>query len=64
MTTNTGLYSKIQKSSWELSLTQTEDGQANIQDSMEKKVLKNSPFIIIIEGTNAGKECVAGIFSS
>lgn len=63
-TSATGLYSKIQKSSWELTVTQNEDGQSALQDQIDKRVLKNGPFVILIEGTNQGKNCITGIFSS
>ncbi len=31
---------------------------------MHNKILKNPPYLIILEGTNQGKKCVFGVFIS
>lgn len=63
-TSTTGLYQKISKSSWELAVTQNSDSEVGLGDQVFSKVLKNAPFIIILEGTNSGRNCITGVFSS
>lgn len=55
-TSSTGLHTKISKgsSAWQLVCTQNEDSQSALNDTVFNKVLKNAPFIIILEGSNAG----------
>jgi len=65
MTSPSGLYNKILKSSnWELAVTQDSDAKVASGDQVFNKVLKNGPFIMILEGTNSGKNCITGVFSS
>ena len=65
MTTPSGLYQKISKgASWELAVTQDSDAKVGIGEQILQKVLKNAPFIMVLEGTNSGKNCITGIFSS
>eukprot|EP01016_Furgasonia_blochmanni_P004364 TRINITY_DN11693_c0_g1_i1.p1 TRINITY_DN11693_c0_g1~~TRINITY_DN11693_c0_g1_i1.p1 ORF type:complete len:329 (+),score=89.53 TRINITY_DN11693_c0_g1_i1:80-1066(+) len=61
-TTSTGLYRKIQNAQWQNIVTVKEEGQNVLEDL--KKMSKKGPFILIVEGNNAGKHCVLGAFSS
>ena len=35
-----------------------------MQEQLFENVLKEAPFVILIEGTNAGKACLCGIYCS
>ena len=58
------LGSKLDKSEWQLVLTQTQDCNSSIVDTVLTQVLRKGPFACLIEGTNGGKPCVTGVFSS
>ena len=65
LTSPSGLYNKLLKSAnWELALVQDSDSKVATGEQVFNKVLKNGPFILVLEGTNSGRNCVTGVFSS
>jgi hypothetical protein len=65
LTEKTGLLqTKLQKGGWQLAAQQASDSQPAMLEKVMNKVLKQAPFLIIMEGTNTGRPCVTGVFSS
>ena len=62
-TTPSGLYRKISQSEWQLAIHSNGDSE-NVLELISQKMSKQGPFLIILEGLNAGKRCFVGMFSS
>jgi len=62
-TSASGLYRKIKDLPWELAMANKNDGE-NLVVAVREKMSKQGPFLIIMEGTNAGKKCYVGVFCS
>ncbi|EGR33396.1 ubiquitin-like modifier activating enzyme 6, putative, partial [Ichthyophthirius multifiliis] len=64
LTEKSGLYKVLRNQEWILTLSQNQDSMEALVQPLKKKVLTNAPFVIIIQGSNAGNKCVCGVFSS
>mmetsp|Transcript_28555 Transcript_28555/g.25496 ORF Transcript_28555/g.25496 Transcript_28555/m.25496 type:complete len:751 (-) Transcript_28555:1254-3506(-) len=63
-TTNTGLAKKLASGSWEKVATQGMDSDQNMLVQLRQKLANKGPFVVVMQGMNAGKQCYCGVFCS